>query len=73
MLLYSSKTSRRVANVALSTEALTVPDRLTRRDLSIVRIWSSKISPCLPECRTAMRNGAVWLPVVMGATIAVRR
>ena len=50
-----------------------MPSRFTNLDLSRVRIWSSKMSPDFPLNVMGIRNAADREPVVMGATMTVRK
>lgn len=63
----------RVSKVRFKVAACTTPSRRTKRVLSIVRIWSKTINPVLPLNVNGIRKAAGCDPVVMGATITVRR
>ena len=63
----------KVINVRLSVAPWTAPSRLTNRDLSKVRIWSNKMRPDFPLKVIGIRKAAERDPVVMGATMTVRK
>jgi hypothetical protein len=72
-LRYSSNISRRVPSVRVRVASSTAPRRRTSRCRSSVRSWSSSIRPFFRRNRSGTRYGAGWLPVVIGATVTVRR
>ena len=71
--IHGANMAWRVCSVAASVCPRSAPRRLTRRTPSRVRIWSSSMSPCLPWKVKGMRKRAGREPVIMGATITVRK
>jgi hypothetical protein len=70
---YGVNISCKTARTAARVPGVMRPSRLTRRSLSTVRNWSMATNPERSRKRHRTRQGHACPPVVMGATITVRR